>query len=164
LRCAGPSAVDARARGPGRGGQVRKSRPPALAVARGGVGAGASCAAVPGRLLPTGARPRGAGALRRGEPARRPVHRPPPCPPCPPAASWPTWSPEGWTVCSGRSGTPTGSERRPSCATSLAWREGPGTVGFVTVTKLSLLAVDPDLASARALSEAFTRADFGFRA
>jgi len=32
------------------------------------------------------------------------------------------------------------------------------------VTKLSLLAVDPDLASARALSEAFSRADFGFRA
>ena len=32
------------------------------------------------------------------------------------------------------------------------------------MTKLSLLAVDPDLASARALSEAFTRADFGFRA
>jgi len=32
------------------------------------------------------------------------------------------------------------------------------------VTKLSLLAVDPDLASARALSEAFNRADFGFRA
>jgi two-component system chemotaxis response regulator CheY len=36
--------------------------------------------------------------------------------------------------------------------------------GELTVTKLSLLAVDPDLASARALSEAFTRADFGFRA
>jgi two-component system chemotaxis response regulator CheY len=34
----------------------------------------------------------------------------------------------------------------------------------LTVTKLSLLAVDPDLQSARALSEAFTRADFGFRA
>ena len=32
------------------------------------------------------------------------------------------------------------------------------------MTKLSLLAVDPDLASARALSEAFNRADFGFRA
>jgi DNA-binding response OmpR family regulator len=32
------------------------------------------------------------------------------------------------------------------------------------VTKLSLLAVDPDLQSARALSEAFTRAEFGFRA
>ena len=32
------------------------------------------------------------------------------------------------------------------------------------MAKLSLLAVDPDLASARALSEAFTRADFGFRA
>jgi len=34
----------------------------------------------------------------------------------------------------------------------------------LTVTKLSLLAVDPDLASARELSEAFTRADVGFRA
>jgi len=32
------------------------------------------------------------------------------------------------------------------------------------VTKLSLLAVDPDLASARALAEAFSRAEFGFRA
>ncbi len=32
------------------------------------------------------------------------------------------------------------------------------------MTKLSLLAVDPDLASARALSEAFNRADFAFRA
>jgi len=32
------------------------------------------------------------------------------------------------------------------------------------VTKLSLLAVDPDLQSARALSEAFSRADFRFRA
>jgi DNA-binding response OmpR family regulator len=34
----------------------------------------------------------------------------------------------------------------------------------LTVTKLSLLAVDPDLQSARALSEAFSRADFRFRA
>jgi DNA-binding response OmpR family regulator len=34
----------------------------------------------------------------------------------------------------------------------------------LAVTKLFLLAVDPDLQSARALSEAFTRADFGFRA
>ena len=34
----------------------------------------------------------------------------------------------------------------------------------LTVTKLSLLAVDPDLQSARALAEAFSRADFGFRA
>jgi DNA-binding response OmpR family regulator len=34
----------------------------------------------------------------------------------------------------------------------------------LTETKLFLLAVDPDLASARALSDAFTRADFGFRA
>jgi DNA-binding response OmpR family regulator len=34
----------------------------------------------------------------------------------------------------------------------------------LTETKLFLLAVDPDLQSARALSEAFTRADFGFRA
>ena len=32
------------------------------------------------------------------------------------------------------------------------------------MTKLSLLAVDPDLQSARALSEAFSRADFRFRA
>ena len=32
------------------------------------------------------------------------------------------------------------------------------------MTKLSLLAVDPDLHSARTLSEAFGRADFEFRA
>ena len=32
------------------------------------------------------------------------------------------------------------------------------------MTKLSLLAVDPDLESARALTQAFTRAEFGFRA
>ena len=32
------------------------------------------------------------------------------------------------------------------------------------MTKLSLLAVDPDLQSARTLSEAFSRADFEFRA
>jgi DNA-binding response OmpR family regulator len=34
----------------------------------------------------------------------------------------------------------------------------------LTVTKISLLAVDPDVQSARALAEAFSRADFGFRA
>src|SRR5262249_56273382 len=40
----------------------------------------------------------------------------------------------------------------------------PGTLPRPTVTKRFPLAVDPDLQSARALAEAFSRADFGFRA
>jgi len=59
---------------------------------------------------------------------------------------------------------PTASERRPSSSTWRARPERAGSVLPLTETKLFLLAVDPDLQSARALSDAFTRADFGFRA